>query len=76
GVHTNTENLHIHFIVNSVGMDGKKIHQNNKFMSGVLHPCVNKFAKKRTSFDVRQIFPLLFQLYPFLCRPLPCAAAV
>lgn len=45
-VHTNTENLHIHFIVNSVGLDGKKIHQDDKFMRNVLHPCVNKYAKK------------------------------
>lgn len=43
-VHTNTENLHIHAIINSVGLDGKKIHQNDKFMRDVLHPCVNKFA--------------------------------
>lgn len=45
-VHTNTENLHIHTIINSVGMDGKKIHQNDKFMKNVLQPCVNKYAKK------------------------------
>lgn len=45
-VHTNTENLHIHFIVNSVGLDGKKIHQDDKFMRTVLHPCVNKYAKR------------------------------
>ena len=43
-VHTNTENLHIHVIVNSVGLDGKKIHQNDKFMREILHPCVNKYA--------------------------------
>ena len=25
-VHTNTENLHIHFIINTVGLNGVKIH--------------------------------------------------
>lgn len=43
-VHTNTDNLHIHVIINSVGLTGKKIHQNNKFISDVLHPCINKYA--------------------------------
>ena len=28
-VHTNTENLHIHFILNTVGLNGKKIHMDN-----------------------------------------------
>jgi hypothetical protein len=46
GVHTNTENLHVHFIINSVGVDGKKIHQNDKFIKDVLHPCINKYAKQ------------------------------
>lgn len=45
-VHTNTDNLHIHFIVNSVGLNGKKIHQNNSFIASVLQPCVNKYARK------------------------------
>lgn len=39
-VHTNTENLHIHFIVNSVGMDGHKIHRANDFFQNVLQPTV------------------------------------
>lgn len=45
-VHTNTDNLHIHCLVNSVGLNGKKIHQPKNFMKNVMHPCVNKYAKK------------------------------
>ncbi|MCF0127101.1 MAG: relaxase/mobilization nuclease domain-containing protein, partial [Pseudobutyrivibrio sp.] len=37
-VHTNTENLHIHFIINTVGLDGKKIHMDKKFMRQVMEP--------------------------------------
>lgn len=43
-IHTNTKNLHIHFIVNSVGLNGKKIHQDNDFVRKVLHLCINKYA--------------------------------
>lgn len=43
-VHTNTDNLHIHCIVNSVGLDGRKIHQKHGFVETVLHPCINKYA--------------------------------
>lgn len=45
-VHTNTEDLHVHFIINSVGLDGRKIHQPDGFVKNVLHPCVNKYAEK------------------------------
>ena len=45
-VHTNTENLHIHFILNTVGLYGKKIHMDNDFMSKVLEPAVNEWAEK------------------------------
>ena len=43
-VHTNTDDLHIHVIINSVGLNGKKIHQPKNFVKGVLQPCVNKYA--------------------------------
>ena len=45
-VHTNTENLHIHFILNTVGLNGKKIHMDNTFMSKVMQPTVNRLADK------------------------------
>ena len=45
-VHTNTENLHIHFILNTVGLYGKKIHMDNDFMSKVLESAVNELAEK------------------------------
>ena len=45
-VHTNTENLHIHFIINTVGMDGKKIHMDKKFMRQIMELAVNELAEK------------------------------
>lgn len=45
-VHTNMENLHIHFVLNTVGLDGKKIHMDKQFMRKVLEPAVNRLAIK------------------------------
>ena len=45
-VHTNTENLHIHFILNTVGLNGAKIHMDKSFMSKVFEPALNRLAEK------------------------------
>lgn len=45
-VHTNTDNLHIHFIANTVGLNGRKIHMDKNFMREVFEPAVNELALK------------------------------
>lgn len=45
-VHTNTENLHVHFVVNTVALNGRKIHMNHSFMSKVFDPYLNKLARQ------------------------------
>ena len=45
-VHTNTDNLHIHFIVNAVGLDGRKVHKDRMYIKQKLQPAVNKAAEK------------------------------
>lgn len=45
-VHTNTENLHVHFVVNTVALNGRKIHMDHSFMSKVFDPYLNKLARQ------------------------------
>lgn len=45
-VHTNTENLHVHFVVNTVALNGRKIHMEHNFMSKVFDPYLNKLARQ------------------------------
>lgn len=45
-VHTNTENLHVHFVVNTVALNGRKIHMDHYFMSKVFDPYLNKLARQ------------------------------
>lgn len=45
-VHTNTEHLHVHFILNTVGLSGKKIHMDNEFMKNIFQPAINRLACK------------------------------
>lgn len=45
-VHTNTDNLHAHLIINSVGLNGKKIHQDNNFIKQKVHTTINQAAKR------------------------------
>ena len=45
-VHTNTENLHVHFVVNTVALNRRKIHMDHNFMSKVFDPYLNKLARQ------------------------------
>lgn len=45
-VHMNTENLHVHFVVNTVALNGRKIHMDQNFMSKVFDPYLNKLARQ------------------------------
>lgn len=45
-IHTNTDNLHAHIIINSVALNGKKIHQDNNFIKQKVHAAINEAAGK------------------------------
>lgn len=45
-VHTNTENLHVHFVVNTVALNGRKIHMDHNFMRKVFDPYLNNLARQ------------------------------
>ena len=45
-VHTNTDNLHVHLVVNTVGLDGRKIHMDQDFMKLRFQPAINRLAVK------------------------------
>lgn len=45
-VHTNTKNYHVHFVINSVGLDGKKIHMGKNYMKDTFQPALNRLARK------------------------------
>lgn len=45
-IHLNTDNMHVHFVVNTVGLDGSKVHMDNRFIKEVFQKNLNKLARK------------------------------
>jgi len=45
-IHTNTDHMHVHFVINTVGLDGKKLHMDKTFMKKIFQPSLNALAIK------------------------------
>lgn len=41
-MHCNTDNYHIHLLLNTTGFDGHKFHMNRRYVSDVLQPIINE----------------------------------
>lgn len=44
-MHTNTAHPHVHFLINTVGLDGVKLHMKRGYVQNVLQPVVNRCCR-------------------------------
>ena len=44
-MHTNTAHPHIHFLINTVGLDGKKLHMKKGYVQNILQSVVNRYCR-------------------------------